>query len=139
MNKKILLKTLLPIAAVALLGGGIASSLTLTSCSNKSEKALEIDVSTPKNINNGTTLNIIGSYKAFNFNSPTIDFASGTPEWFSVLSVDEDNKTFATTLNSDAPIGDYDLRLVAATGNDNVFSNKITFTVGPFATSDGSN
>jgi hypothetical protein len=34
MNKKILLKTLLPIFVVALLGGGIASSLTLTSCSN---------------------------------------------------------------------------------------------------------
>jgi hypothetical protein len=32
MNKKMLLKTLLPIVTVALLGGGIASSLTLTSC-----------------------------------------------------------------------------------------------------------
>jgi hypothetical protein len=37
MNKKILLKTLLPIATVALLGGGIASSLVLTSCSNKQD------------------------------------------------------------------------------------------------------
>jgi hypothetical protein len=80
MNKKILLKTLFPITTVAILGGGIASSLTLTSCSNKIEKALEIDVSTPKIINNGTTLNIIGSYKTFNFDSPTIDFASGTSQ-----------------------------------------------------------
>jgi hypothetical protein len=37
MNKKILAKTLLPIATVALLGGGIASSLVLTSCSKKSD------------------------------------------------------------------------------------------------------
>jgi hypothetical protein len=35
MNKKILTKTLLPIATVALLGGGIASSLVLSSCGNK--------------------------------------------------------------------------------------------------------
>jgi hypothetical protein len=35
MNKKILLKTLLPISAVALLGGGIATSLTLSGCSSK--------------------------------------------------------------------------------------------------------
>jgi hypothetical protein len=35
MNKKILLKTLLPISAIALLGGGIATSLTLSSCSSK--------------------------------------------------------------------------------------------------------
>jgi hypothetical protein len=35
MNKKILAKTLLPISTVALLGGGIASSLVLTSCSKK--------------------------------------------------------------------------------------------------------
>ncbi|MDR2829810.1 MAG: hypothetical protein LBB45_02040 [Methanobrevibacter sp.] len=35
MIKKTLLKTLLPITSVALIGGGIASSLTLTSCSNK--------------------------------------------------------------------------------------------------------
>jgi hypothetical protein len=34
MNKKILTKTLLPIASIALIGGGIASSLALTSCSN---------------------------------------------------------------------------------------------------------
>jgi hypothetical protein len=34
MNKKILLKTLLPISAVTLLGGGIASSFILTECSN---------------------------------------------------------------------------------------------------------
>jgi archaellum component FlaG (FlaF/FlaG flagellin family) len=34
MNKKILAKILLPIATVALLGG-VTSSLTLTSCSNK--------------------------------------------------------------------------------------------------------
>jgi hypothetical protein len=34
MSKK-LFTTLLPIATVALLGGGIASSLTLTSCSNE--------------------------------------------------------------------------------------------------------
>jgi hypothetical protein len=33
MNKKTLLKTLLPIASVALIGGGIASSLILSSCS----------------------------------------------------------------------------------------------------------
>jgi hypothetical protein len=33
MNKKILTKTLLPISVVALLGGGIASSLILSSCS----------------------------------------------------------------------------------------------------------
>jgi hypothetical protein len=37
MNKKILAKTLLPISSIALLGGGwIATSLTLTSCGNKS-------------------------------------------------------------------------------------------------------
>jgi hypothetical protein len=35
MNKKIILKTLLPIATVVLLGGGIASSLVLTSCNNQ--------------------------------------------------------------------------------------------------------
>jgi hypothetical protein len=80
MNKKILLKTILPIATVALLGGGIASSLILTSCSNKSEKALVIDVSTPTITSNGTTLNISGSYEAFNFDSPTIEFASGTSQ-----------------------------------------------------------
>jgi hypothetical protein len=34
MNKKILTKTLLPISTVVLLGGGIASSLILTNCSN---------------------------------------------------------------------------------------------------------
>jgi hypothetical protein len=33
LNKKIFLKKLLPIATVALLGGGIAPSLVLTSCS----------------------------------------------------------------------------------------------------------
>jgi hypothetical protein len=36
MNKKILAKTLLPIAIVAILGGGIASSLILTNCSGSS-------------------------------------------------------------------------------------------------------
>jgi hypothetical protein len=35
MSKKIFVKTLLPIATVALLGGGIAASLTLTSCGEK--------------------------------------------------------------------------------------------------------
>jgi hypothetical protein len=35
MNKKILAKKLMPIATVVLIGGGIASSLVLTSCSNK--------------------------------------------------------------------------------------------------------
>jgi hypothetical protein len=45
MNKKILAKTLLPISAIALLGGGIASSLTLTSCSKKQNfSILEHDV-----------------------------------------------------------------------------------------------
>jgi hypothetical protein len=34
MNKKILAKTLLPISTIVLLGGGIASSLVLTSCGN---------------------------------------------------------------------------------------------------------
>jgi hypothetical protein len=80
MNKKIILKKLLPISLVALIGGGIASSLTLTSCSNESEKALEINVSTPTITSNGTTLNISGSCKAFNFNSSTIEFASGTSQ-----------------------------------------------------------
>jgi hypothetical protein len=48
MNKKILLKTLLPISAAALIGGGIASSLVLSSCSsNKNrdiyDKAYSVD------------------------------------------------------------------------------------------------
>jgi hypothetical protein len=34
MIKKVLIKTLLPISTVTLLGGGIASLLTLTSCSS---------------------------------------------------------------------------------------------------------
>jgi hypothetical protein len=34
MNKKILTKILLPISTITLLGGGIASSLILTECSN---------------------------------------------------------------------------------------------------------
>jgi hypothetical protein len=37
MNKKILAKTLLPIAIVALLGGGIATSLILSSCGSKKD------------------------------------------------------------------------------------------------------
>jgi hypothetical protein len=139
MSKKIFVKTLLTTSTVGLLGGGIASSLTLTSCSNKSEKALEIDTSTPTITNEGTTLNISGSYSTFNFNSPTIEFASGTSEWFSELIVDDANKTFTTTLRSDNHIGDYVLQLVAMKGNDSIFSNEIHFTVGPFATSDGSN
>jgi hypothetical protein len=52
------------------------------------------------------------------------------------LDVNYDNKTFTTTLSSEAPIEDYVLQLVA---NGDVFSTKINFTVGPFATSDGSN
>jgi hypothetical protein len=35
MNKKFLLKTLLPITSVVLIGGGIATSLVLSSCSKK--------------------------------------------------------------------------------------------------------
>jgi hypothetical protein len=37
MSKKIFVKTLLPITSVALLGGGIASSLVLSSCSSKKD------------------------------------------------------------------------------------------------------
>jgi hypothetical protein len=55
------------------------------------------------------------------------------------LSVNYVDKTFATTLSSEAPIEDYVLKLVATKGNDNVFSNEVKFTVGPFAASDGSN
>jgi hypothetical protein len=43
MNKKILLKTLLPISVVALLGGGIASSLILTSCGSKKDLVLKFE------------------------------------------------------------------------------------------------
>jgi hypothetical protein len=40
MNKKILLNTLLPISVVGLLGGGIASSLALSSCSSSKKVVL---------------------------------------------------------------------------------------------------
>jgi hypothetical protein len=52
------------------------------------------------------------------------------------LSVNYVDKTFATTLSSEAPNGGYDLRLVA---NNTIYSNEIHFTVMPFAASDGSN
>jgi hypothetical protein len=93
-------------------------------------------VSTPIITSEGTTLNISGSYKAFNFNFPTIEFACGTSEGFDELDVNDDNKSFTTTLRPDAPIGDYVLQLIA---NNTIYSNEIHFTVGPFAISDGSN
>jgi hypothetical protein len=43
-NKKILAKTLLPIVSVVLIGGGIASSFVLTSCSNDKEVILSSSV-----------------------------------------------------------------------------------------------
>jgi hypothetical protein len=44
MNKKILAKTLLPIATVALLGGGIASSIVLNSCSEGTNESIILTV-----------------------------------------------------------------------------------------------
>jgi hypothetical protein len=40
MNKKILAKTLLPISTIVLLGGGIASTLVLSSCGNGGNKVV---------------------------------------------------------------------------------------------------
>jgi hypothetical protein len=140
MNKKFLTKTLLPISAVALLGGGIATSLVLSSCSNKSkkaEKALEINISHSTTTFEGFELDIEGSYEAFNINSPTIEFVDNIHSEFSDLHVDYVNKTFATSLRSNAGVGDYVLQLVA---NGNVFSNEYHFTVEQFfGAIDGSN
>jgi hypothetical protein len=140
MNKKILAKILLPISVVALIGGGIASSLALSSCSNKSkkaEKALEINISHSTNTYDGFELDIEGSYEALNINSPTIEFVDNIPSEFSELHVNYVNKTFTTSLRSNAVVGDYVLQLVA---NGNVFSNEYRFTVEPFfGASDGSN
>jgi hypothetical protein len=50
MNKKILAQTLLPITSITLLGGGIATSLVLTSCSSNSSKVIILD--TVEKVNN---------------------------------------------------------------------------------------
>jgi nitrogen fixation protein FixH len=136
MNKKILLKTLLPISTIALLGGGIASSLTLTSCSKKSEKALEINVLTSTITRNGVKLDIEGSYSTFNFDSPTIELVDKEN---SFKPFEASNGIFIATLPANTDIGTYKLQLVAKNGDDNIYSNTITFIVGPFAASDGSN
>jgi hypothetical protein len=44
-DKKTILKTLLPISSIALIGGGIASSLILTSCSNDNDEIVDLYLS----------------------------------------------------------------------------------------------
>jgi hypothetical protein len=61
MNKKILLKTLLTTSTVGILGGGIASSLVLSSCSNKSEKNLIVEITRGNSGIADTDLTIEGS------------------------------------------------------------------------------
>jgi hypothetical protein len=116
--------------------GGIATSLVLSSCSNNSKKALVIDVSTPTITANGVELGIEGSYSTFNFDSPTVELVDKEK---SFKSFDAINGTFFATLLADTDIGTYKLQLVAKNGDDNIYSNPITFIVGPFAASDGSN
>jgi hypothetical protein len=100
---------------------------------------LQINVSTPTITANGIELDIEGTYEAINIDSPNITIESDIYQ-FNNFDVDYANKTFTATLTSDVLSGDYDLQLVATDGDDgNIYSNKIRFTVGPIAASNGSN
>jgi hypothetical protein len=102
------------------------------------EKSLEINASqtiTP----NGVELPISGSYEAFNIESPTIELVDSDSSIFTPLDVDYYKGTFTTSLPANTPIGNYDLQLVANSDDIIVLSNSISFTVAPFAASDGSN
>jgi hypothetical protein len=105
---------------------------------SNSEKSLEINAAqtiTP----NGVELNISGSYETFNIDSPTIELVDSASSIFTPLEVDYYKGTFTTSLPANTPIGTYDLQLVAKSGVGDVLSNPISFTVGPFAASNGSN
>jgi hypothetical protein len=129
MGKKVLIKTLLTTSTVGLLGGGIASSLTLTSCSKKSEKTLviELDEGSKITTNQGVELSIQGTYDASDFDGP-ITIAPESREAFTFRGTS--GNTFDAELNADASIGPHDLRLMAIDGTNSVtYSNKITFEV----------
>jgi hypothetical protein len=118
----------------------VPSNIIKMTLTNPAQKALQINVSTPTITANGIELYIEGTYEAINIDSPHIELVGSIAELLSDFDVIYENKTFTATLSSNALIGDYDLQLVAMVGDDDdIYSNIITFTVGPIAASDGSN
>jgi hypothetical protein len=123
MNKKIFVKTLLTTSTVGLLGGGIAASLVLTSCSKKTEpsnfeikRAPGSDISGPA----GTALTVKGTFtgnKAIHLVQPS-PFVSFEPNM--------NEHTFKATLPNNYSDNTYDLVVANADGLQSTMSVVLT-------------
>jgi hypothetical protein len=131
MNKKNLIKTLLPISTIAFIGGVCASSLVLTSCSQDKDSPLQITVTSGTQATTGSgPVTIQGTYVESGATVTTLKTYGKDKAKFSAVTLGDEN-TFTTTLPT-TDEGTFVLQLINETTKS--ISNKVSITVSSSAT-----
>jgi hypothetical protein len=130
MNKKVFLKVLLPIATVALIGGGIAGALLLTkSCNPINTDPIQISTKQKQ----GTVFNqldITCDFTFYKFSSTNLQLCGDDAEYFDGFNISYEDKSFTVDLPDDVS-GNRDYILQVEDVNTGIISNPIAIEINP--------